>query len=242
MNALTTGKHNVAVGMAALESITTHDDNTSVGYNSMNAATTGYSNTCVGKDSGAAITTGFKNVFIGFDAGDTTTTGDYNIILGSESDVSGTNTENEIVIGQNAAAKGSSTAFITPNGGNVFQGTNGTAWAQTSDRRIKKNIVDNKKGLEIINQVRIRNFDYRTVDEIVDFENPKSAVVEKEGIQLGTIAQELEEFLPEVVITQSTGVKTVDAENFTWYLINAVQVLSAEVEQLKSKSHEKCDK
>ena len=67
-------------------------------------------------------------------------------------------------------------------------------------------------------------------------------MVEKEGIQLGTIAQELEEFLPEVIRTESTGVKTVDAENFTWYLINAVQELSAEVEELKSKSHEKCDK
>ena len=106
------------------------------------------------------------------------------------------------------------------------------------NERIKKNIVDNKTGLEIINQVKIRNFEYRTEDEIVDFENPKAAVVNRKGIQLGTIAQELEEFLPEVVRTESTGVKSVDAENFTWYLINAVQELSAEVEQLKQQLKE----
>ena len=73
-----------------------------------------------------------------------------------------------------------------------------------------------------------------TKEEIVDFDNPKSAVVEKEGIQLGVIAQEIAEVLPEVVETQSTGVKTVNPDNLTWYLINAVKELSAEVEQLKS--------
>ena len=175
---------------------------------------------------------------IGFAAGDTTTIGDYNIIIGSEADVSGTNTEHEIVIGSSATGKGSNTAFLAPSGGGVYNTNNTTAWNQTSDERIKKNIVDNKKGLEIINQVRIRNFDYRTLEEIVDFDNPESAVVNKEGTQLGTIAQELEEFLPEVVSTLSTGVKSVDPENFTWYLINAVKELSAQVEELKSKIEE----
>ena len=39
---------------------------------------------------------------------------------------------------------------------------------------------------------------------------------------------DLEKILPECVITQSTGVKTVDADNLTWYLVNAVKELSAE--------------
>jgi hypothetical protein len=180
-----------------------------------------------------SINEGFKNTMIGFAAGDTTTIGDYNIVIGAEADVSGTNTEHEIVIGVSATGKGSNTAFLAPASGGVYNTNNTTVWNQSSDRRIKKNIVDNKKGLEIINQVRIRNFDYRTVDEIVDFESPKSAVIDRKGIQLGTIAQELEEFLPEIIRTESTGVKSVDTENFTWYLINAVQELSAEIEKLK---------
>ena len=99
-----------------------------------------------------------------------------------------------------------------------------------------------KKILQIIilvqiflNQIQVRNFEYRTEDEIIDFDNPKSAVVEKEGQQLGVIAQELEKILPECVKTQSTGVKTVDSDNLTWYLINAVKELSAKVTALEAK-------
>ena len=62
----------------------------------------------------------------------------------------------------------------------------------------------------------------------------KSAVVEKEGLQVGAIAQEIKEILPDVVVTASTGVMSVDPDNLTWYLVNAVKELSAEIEQLKS--------
>jgi hypothetical protein len=39
--------------------------------------------------------------------------------------------------------------------------------------------------------------------------HPASAVVHNEGIQLGVIAQEIEEILPDMVKTESTGVKSV---------------------------------
>ena len=63
-----------------------------------------------------------------------------------------------------------------------------------------------------------------------------SVVVKKEGTQLGVIAQEIEKVLPDVVKTQTTGIKTVDSDSLTWYLINAVKELSARVEELESKS------
>ena len=114
-------------------------------------------------------------------------------------------------------------------------------WATTSDERIKKNIVDNNSGLDILNQIQIRNFEYKTKEEIIKDNSEltdvvESAVVEKEGLQLGVIAQELEKVLPDCVTTQSTGIKTVDSDNLTWYLINAVKELSAEVEKLKNGS------
>ena len=115
----------------------------------------------------------------------------------------------------------------------MYQATNLTTWAQTSDRRIKKNIVDNNIGLEVIENIQVRNFEYRTEDEIVDFENPASAVIKQEGIQLGVVAQEIEEFLPEVITTEETGVKSINTDNLTWYLVNAVKELSAEVKELK---------
>ena len=131
-------------------------------------------------------------------------------------------------------SKSGSNTFKVKGASGVYNSGN-TAWQTTSDRRIKKNIVDNNSGLDILNQIQVRNFEYRTEEEIVDFDNPKAAVVEKEGIQLGVIAQELEKILPECVITQSTGVKTVDADNLTWYLVNAVKELSAENTALKQR-------
>ena len=38
-----------------------------------------------------------------------------------------------------------------------------------------------------------------------------------------------------MVTTESTGCKTVDADNMTWYLVNAVKELSAKVEELENK-------
>ena len=59
--------------------------------------------------------------------------------------------------------------------------------------------------------------------------------MDKEGIQLGVIAQEIETILPDVVKTESTGVKSVDPDNLTWYLVNAVKELSSENNALKAR-------
>ena len=138
-------------------------------------------------------------------------------------------------VGGATTGKGDDTGFISPNGGGVYQGNNSSSWSTTSDRRIKKNIEDNTTGLNAIKQIKVKNFEYRTVDEITDFDNPDSAVVKKEGIQLGVIAQEIQDILPDMVKTESTGVMTVDPDNMTWYLVNAVKELSAKVEELESK-------
>jgi hypothetical protein len=132
-------------------------------------------------------------------------------------------------------SKGGSTGFISPGGGGVYQGNNSSSWSTTSDIRIKKNIVDNTTGLDAINQIQVKNFEYKTEEEITDFENPKSVVVEKTGIQLGVIAQEIQEILPDVLKEESTGCLSVDPNNITWYLVNAVKELSAQVEELKSR-------
>ena len=90
------------------------------------------------------------------------------------------------------------------------------------------------------------DFEYKKPDEIVT-DNPEledliDSIGEKpKGEQVGVIAQEIEQILPDLVETQTTGIKTVNPDNLTWYLVNAVKELSAkndalaaEVEQLKS--------
>ena len=49
------------------------------------------------------------------------------------------------------------------------------------------------------------------------------------------IAQEIEKILPDVVETRSTGVKSVNPDNITWYLVNAVKELSAKNTALEAR-------
>ena len=63
----------------------------------------------------------------------------------------------------------------------------------------------------------------------------KSIPINEKGVQIGVIAQEIQEVLPDIVETESTGVKRVNPDNLTWYLVNAVKELSAENTALKSR-------
>jgi hypothetical protein len=141
---------------------------------------------------------------------------------------------NEIVISASTGinGKGSSTGYIYPSTGGVYQGNNSASWSTTSDARLKKNIVDNNTGLDKITAIQVRNFEYRLPEEVTELES--HCAIKKEGVQLGVIAQELQQVLPECVKTESTGVMSVDPDNLTWYLINAVKELKAEFDAYKA--------
>jgi hypothetical protein len=87
--------------------------------------------------------------------------------------------------------------------------------------------------LEKLTQIQVRNFEYRVAEEVTEL--PAHSVIGKTGVQLGVIAQELQQVLPECVKTESTGVMTVNSENLTWYLINAVKELKAQNDSLKAR-------
>ena len=232
----TTGATNTAVGRESLRFNTTASNNTAVGYQSLYNSTTAANSVAVGYQALLAATTGTANVAIGGNAGGTLTTGTLGVYIGPNANASGTGVISEIVIGSAAGGgsftgKGTTTGYINPQGGGVYQGNNAATWSVTSDQRLKKNIVDNNTGLEKLTQIQVRNFEYRLPEEITEV--PQHQAIEKTGVQLGVIAQELQQILPECVKTESTGVMTVDQDNLTWYLINAVKQLKAEIDQLK---------
>lgn len=119
--------------------------------------------------------------------------------------------------------------------GAVYNGANSLNWNVTSDSRIKKNIVDNNEGLEKITNIRVRNFEYRTAEEITDFPNEENIAIQREGVQLGVIAQELQQVLPNCVYEQKNGMLSLSTDNMMWYMINAIKQLSAELDALKEK-------
>ena len=199
----------------------------SLGYNSC-PSVTGSSNVIFGADAAFGLTSGALNIGIGRDALQSLTTGSYNTHIGYATSAGSSSRANAIVIssGPNGSTdKGDNTGFITPNGGGVYQGNNSASWATTSDRRLKKNIVDHTEGLDKIVQIRVRNFEYKLPEEVTDID--ASNAVRIPGIQLGVIAQELQAVLPYCVKTESTGVLSVDTSNITWHLINAIQELKA---------------
>ena len=214
------------MGNNAGGSQTTASFNTYVGDYAGWDCSTGGQNTAIGQGAGYNISTGTGNVCLGYAAGQTVLTTGANQLYIARS---------------NTAASNASTWIHGDGSGNCYQGNNNTAWSTTSDRRLKKNIVDSSKGLAEINQLRVANFEYRTEDEIdmTEFplaDNSRQVVLGEgnEGLHTGVIAQEVEAVLPECIEVSERGAKTVQTDPIMWAMVNAIKELSAEVQQLKS--------
>jgi len=91
-----------------------------------------------------------------------------------------------------------------------------TDFVSTSDINLKENIETVENALDTVNSLRGVKFDWK--------ENHKTSY--------GVIAQELEEVLPDLVITKE--LRTVNYNGLIGVLIEAVKELSAEVQELKS--------
>lgn len=233
-NSLTTGGANVLIGNQAGFSMTTPNYNTACGNSALTSTTSGGFNNAFGSGALGSGTTATNNTAMGYNAGFGITTGSSNTYLGYQATQSNVAATGEIVISTGTTiGKGNNTGYVNASGG-VYQGNNLTVWSVTSDQRIKKNIVDNNIGLEIIKQIQIRNFEYRLPEE-VDASLMETDTVSKEGMQLGVIAQEFQQVLPDCVKEESTGVLTINTSDLTWYLINAVKELSARLAALETK-------
>jgi len=219
---------NVAIGSGASKlTQSSAYNNVYMGFRAGYVATTGNGNTVIGATAGTNYTTGSGATIIGNNAGASLTTGGAGTYIGANGIASsgGVNSEILICTGGGPTAKGANTGYIWPNGGGVYQGNNSSSWSTTSDQRLKKNIVDNTEGLDKIVQIRVRNFEYRTADEVTEL--PAHTVIDKQGIQLGVIAQELQEVCSDCVKEESTGVLAVDSDNIFWHMVNAIKDLKA---------------
>jgi len=253
LQATTTGSYMVAVGYRALKGNTTGYDNIAVGSYCMdNATVTGYANTavgqgaarvitsgfynsCVGAASGDSITTSSRNTCAGYGAGADITTSSNNTVIGANASISSpTDQGNQVVLGQGLTGVGYHQGIL--GGVNaVYNQGNSTAWQTTSDIRIKKNIEDYTLGLDVINGIRIRTFDYRRLDEIPNGTDGKILNPNElpEGQKVGVIAQEIIEVLPSCVKEHPNSRLSVTTDNVLWTLVKAVQELSARVEELE---------
>jgi hypothetical protein len=198
---------------------------------------TGAENTGVGSNSLKAIQTGERNTAVGAYSNITGTTGSYNVHIGDGANVSSASVSNETVVGYGIAGKGANTAFIGGTSG-AYNGANVTTWATTSDQRIKRNIVDSPKGLAEINQLRVRNFQYKEEADMPKTEDGKPVVtgLNPEKLITGFIAQEIQTVFPEAVQTHAHDILSVSADPVIYALVKAIQELTARLEALEARN------
>ena len=121
------------------------------------------------------------------------------------------------VAGEITGSNGQLTGYLTVTG-------DITAY-HSSDRRLKENITPIESALEKVSQLGGYTFDWI----------PTEGIHINEGHDIGVIAQEVEEIIPEIVITRDNGYKAVQYEKIVALLIEANKELKERVEKLENK-------
>lgn len=99
-----------------------------------------------------------------------------------------------------------------------------------SDARIKTDIMNFDSGMEVIQRLRPVSYNFRGIQAHRGISNQYTGT----NAEIGLLAQELEEVLPNLVYTDEDGKKLVDYISLIPALIDAVQTLCQDVETLKS--------
>jgi len=94
----------------------------------------------------------------------------------------------------------------------------------SSDKRLKDNIIQISNPIEKIKSIGGYEFDW----------NDNQSTYE--GHDIGVIAQEIEEVLPELVTTRNTGYKAVKYEKIIALLIEGIKEQQKQIDELKNKS------
>jgi hypothetical protein len=231
----TTGYHNIFLGYQTGTSSTTGNFNNLVGTMSGKYLTTGSFNNYLGDESGRETTIGNFNLFLGDWAGRDNVDGSENVYLGADAGLLNVSGSGNVFLGYEAGynESGSNKLYISNssvdnmsalmygefdnkylqvNGDFALKGS-GTytgLWGAYSDRRLKENILNLPGTLE--KTLKLRPVSY-------DWKNPEQA--KSQGSQIGLIAQEVEELFPEIVKTDSKGLKSMDYSRLSVILIQA---------------------
>ena len=103
----------------------------------------------------------------------------------------------------------------------------------SSDKRLKENIRPIPWALDKVKQINGVYFDWIPLTD-----EERYNIHPHEGHDIGVIAQEIEEILPELVTTRDNGYKAVKYEKIVALLIEAIKEQQSEIDQLKSKINE----
>ena len=258
LDTLTTADGNTAVGYQTLESNTTASNNAAIGKQAGYSVTSGSNSNLLGYRAGYGITTGANNTCIGTQAGNhtqTITTGAQNVCVGNYTHPSAEDSTYQIVLGYDCTGSSNDTLTFGRQSNDTTCTMGGTTWSAPSDVRLKEDIQDEKVGLDFINELRPVTFQWKKAKDvpsemIVHDPNSEERVMNGK-YNHGFVAQEVKEVIDKYDLKdgfdmwtedEADGRQRIGESALMPIMVKAVQELSAQVEELKSKSHDKCDK
>jgi hypothetical protein len=234
---LTSGACNTAIGEAAGCNVTTGASNIAVGSTALgfgSGAVTGNCNIGIGTSSASGLTSGIANIVIGSGSHAGLGSGGCNIAIGGLNNVPVGSTCFTTIIGNGMTATQSCQVMIGWAGGGTcatfVQGSVG--WTVSSDARMKDKVEDLDAGLEVVEKLQPRTYDF--IGGIEEGEEGTPA--------FGLIAQEVAAAIEGTSLegrglvggTEESGYGLAYAQ-LTVLLINAVKELSARVKELEAK-------
>ncbi|MES2689330.1 MAG: tail fiber domain-containing protein [Bacteroidota bacterium] len=231
------GDANVFVGHSSGASNTTGDLNVFLGAGAGGPNLNGDANVCVGASAGLGNVDGLENMFLGTMSGTSNPSPIFLAnALGYRSEVNSSNTmalggingtgyQVDVLIGYGT------TAGYTLDVNGISRNTSGV-WV-TSDRRFKTNVKGITSALDKIRQLKPVSYDLIQDSYIEDAAGKKVKLNFIEGKQIGFIAQELEQVIPELVSTDSKGYKAVNYAQMVSVLTQGIKEQDAEITTLK---------
>lgn len=212
---------------------------TAAGSNSQVIFNNSGSASAIGNGSGALRLSGSTNsisnanvIISGSGLGINTAPGAYALNVSGTGIISGdTNFSSGVVVNNNIITSNGSITIRTVNlsqgaatsGGvpiNTLLSSNMIAspgYLHTSDARLKDNITPITDALAKVKALQGVSFSYKNIP----------------GRKVGLIAQNVEKIVPEVVVTDSTGMKSVEYDSLVGLLIEAIKEQQLEIEQLQ---------
>lgn len=213
------GEFNTAIGLSALTENENGGLNTAIGAFAGKLVKTGSFNTYIGMYSGYNNLSGNSNVYIGYRAGENAVGNNQLYIENSPFDdplIWGDFLSNRIVINGNSTS-GNSNYNLYVNGD--AGGSN--PWNNLSDIRLKKDISTIPDALHKVKSLRGVNFSWKDQEKF------------SEGKQIGFIAQEAVEVIPELVDTDDEY-HSMQYAPITALLVEAVKEQQVIIENLKN--------
>ena len=124
-----------------------------------------------------------------------------------------------------------SSTYSTGTNGEI-RATNEITAYYSSDKNLKENIRLIENPITLITQINGYYFDWK--DDYISTRGGEDGFFVRKS-DVGVIAQEIENILPQIVATRDNGTKAVKYEKLVPLLIEAIKVLNEEIESLKKK-------